>query len=104
MSLNSYADELSEEMFTGHNEIDLADWPGMPIAGQPADVEFVEDFHMPAEADREMAGAPADSEATTPAREEEIQLTFYPRAFDNPTNMELSDDGPVRGSPRDAGD
>eukprot|EP00959_Pyramimonas_sp_CCMP1952_P109201 2283917-Pyramimonas_sp.AAC.1 len=36
MSLENYVDGLLEEVFTGHNDIDLADWLGMPIAGQPA--------------------------------------------------------------------
>eukprot|EP00959_Pyramimonas_sp_CCMP1952_P065817 1374160-Pyramimonas_sp.AAC.1 len=73
----------------------------MPISGQPADLEFVENFHVPAEGDGEMAGAPADSEATVPA---EIQLMLYPRVIGNPTNMELSDDDPWWGSPRDVCD
>eukprot|EP00959_Pyramimonas_sp_CCMP1952_P444425 9304949-Pyramimonas_sp.AAC.1 len=39
MSLENYIDALFEEIFTGHSEIDLADWLGIPIAGQPADIE-----------------------------------------------------------------
>eukprot|EP00959_Pyramimonas_sp_CCMP1952_P249120 5207644-Pyramimonas_sp.AAC.1 len=63
MSLDSYAGRLFEEACTGHNDIDLADWLGMPIAGRPAEIDCAEDFHVPAEGDGEMAGAPADSEA-----------------------------------------
>eukprot|EP00959_Pyramimonas_sp_CCMP1952_P065112 1359402-Pyramimonas_sp.AAC.1 len=66
MSLERYADELFEEIYAGHYEINLADWMGTPIAGQPAQIEFVEDFHWPAEVDRDVAGAPADSEAAIP--------------------------------------
>eukprot|EP00959_Pyramimonas_sp_CCMP1952_P257847 5388590-Pyramimonas_sp.AAC.1 len=62
MTLENCADELFEEVLTGHNDIDLAEWLGMPIAGQPADIEYVENFHMPAEGYADMAGAPADSE------------------------------------------
>eukprot|EP00959_Pyramimonas_sp_CCMP1952_P131621 2752074-Pyramimonas_sp.AAC.1 len=72
MSLESYADGLFEVAFAGRDGIDLADWLGAPIAGQPADVECVENSHMPAEGDGEMAGAPADSEATIPAAEEDL--------------------------------
>eukprot|EP00959_Pyramimonas_sp_CCMP1952_P102417 2142373-Pyramimonas_sp.AAC.1 len=61
MSLDNYAGELFGEIFSGHNEIDLANWLGMPIAGQPADIAFVENIHVPAEVDHEMTGAPADS-------------------------------------------
>eukprot|EP00959_Pyramimonas_sp_CCMP1952_P230140 4811681-Pyramimonas_sp.AAC.1 len=104
MSLENYADGLFEEVFAGHNDIDLADWLGMPIAGRPADIDFIENFHAPAERDDELAGAPADSEATTPATEEEIQWMLYPRFIGYPTNMELSDDDPLRGNPRDVSD
>eukprot|EP00959_Pyramimonas_sp_CCMP1952_P284512 5947713-Pyramimonas_sp.AAC.1 len=38
MNLENYADELFEEVFAGHGDIDLAEWPGLPIAGQPADI------------------------------------------------------------------
>eukprot|EP00959_Pyramimonas_sp_CCMP1952_P197005 4119401-Pyramimonas_sp.AAC.1 len=38
MSFENCADELFEEMHVGHNEINLADWLGMPIAGQPAPI------------------------------------------------------------------
>eukprot|EP00959_Pyramimonas_sp_CCMP1952_P016258 344179-Pyramimonas_sp.AAC.1 len=38
MSLENYADELFEEVFAGHSEIDLADWLGIPIAGHTADI------------------------------------------------------------------
>eukprot|EP00959_Pyramimonas_sp_CCMP1952_P169801 3547657-Pyramimonas_sp.AAC.1 len=75
----NYADELFEEIFTGHNEIDQADWLGIPIAGQPSDIELVEDFHVPAEVDREMAATPADSDTAIPAAEEEMQCMLYPR-------------------------
>eukprot|EP00959_Pyramimonas_sp_CCMP1952_P195312 4083882-Pyramimonas_sp.AAC.1 len=67
MNLENYSDELFEEVFTGHNDIDLAEWLGIPIAGQPADIESVENFHMPVEGDFGMAGAPADSDPTIPA-------------------------------------
>eukprot|EP00959_Pyramimonas_sp_CCMP1952_P162102 3389258-Pyramimonas_sp.AAC.1 len=76
----------------------------MPIAGQPADIKCVEKFHVPAEVDGEMAGAPADSEAIVPAVTGGIQLMLHPRIIGNPTNMELSDDGPSRGNPRDVSD
>eukprot|EP00959_Pyramimonas_sp_CCMP1952_P236141 4935055-Pyramimonas_sp.AAC.1 len=59
---------------------------------------------MPAEGDFGMAGTPADSESTTPATDEEMQAMLYPRACGNPTDMELIDDDPLRGNPRDAGD
>eukprot|EP00959_Pyramimonas_sp_CCMP1952_P160000 3346659-Pyramimonas_sp.AAC.1 len=36
MALENYADELFEEVFAGHDDIDLAEWLGVPIAGQPA--------------------------------------------------------------------
>eukprot|EP00959_Pyramimonas_sp_CCMP1952_P060749 1268934-Pyramimonas_sp.AAC.1 len=49
-------------------------------------------------------GAPADSEATIPATDEEIQAMLYPRVIGNPTDMELVDGDPLRGNPRDAGD
>eukprot|EP00959_Pyramimonas_sp_CCMP1952_P330293 6915896-Pyramimonas_sp.AAC.2 len=62
MSLEIDANELYEEISTGHDEIDLADWLGIPIAGQPADVEYLENFRMPAGGDDEMAAAPADPE------------------------------------------
>eukprot|EP00959_Pyramimonas_sp_CCMP1952_P004811 100950-Pyramimonas_sp.AAC.1 len=104
MSLENYADGLFEEAFTGHNDNDLADWLGMPIAGQRADIEFVENFHVPAEGDDEIAGTPADSEATILATEDEIQLMLYPRVIGKPTNMELSDGDPLRGNPRDVRD
>eukprot|EP00959_Pyramimonas_sp_CCMP1952_P159066 3326445-Pyramimonas_sp.AAC.1 len=71
--LENFADELFEDVFTGRNDIDLAEWLGLPIARQSADIEFVENFHMPAEGDFGMAGAPADSESTVPATDEEIQ-------------------------------
>eukprot|EP00959_Pyramimonas_sp_CCMP1952_P438802 9186623-Pyramimonas_sp.AAC.1 len=64
MSLENCAAELLEDIFTGHNGINLADWLGMPIAGQTEHVECVEDFHVPAEVDQDMAGTPSDSEAT----------------------------------------
>eukprot|EP00959_Pyramimonas_sp_CCMP1952_P091907 1923806-Pyramimonas_sp.AAC.1 len=51
-----------------------------------------------------MAGAPADSESTIPAPDEEIQAMLYPRVTGNPTDMELIDDDLLRGNPRDAGD
>eukprot|EP00959_Pyramimonas_sp_CCMP1952_P301169 6301229-Pyramimonas_sp.AAC.1 len=51
-----------------------------------------------------MAGAPADSEVTIPATDEEIQLMLYHRVIGNPTDMELSDDDPLRGNPRGASD
>eukprot|EP00959_Pyramimonas_sp_CCMP1952_P028235 592542-Pyramimonas_sp.AAC.1 len=51
-----------------------------------------------------MAGAPADSESTTSAADEEIHAMLYPRVIGNPTYMELIDDDPLRGSARDAGD
>eukprot|EP00959_Pyramimonas_sp_CCMP1952_P298000 6233754-Pyramimonas_sp.AAC.1 len=41
MSFENYSDELFEEMHVGHDELNLADRLGMPIAGQPAHVEFV---------------------------------------------------------------
>eukprot|EP00959_Pyramimonas_sp_CCMP1952_P298213 6237601-Pyramimonas_sp.AAC.1 len=56
---------------------------------------------MPAEGDADMAGAPANSEATISATDEEIQLMLHPRVIGNPTNMEWSDEGLLRGSPRD---
>eukprot|EP00959_Pyramimonas_sp_CCMP1952_P406633 8522568-Pyramimonas_sp.AAC.1 len=37
-NLENYSDELFEEVFTGHGDIDLAEWLGIPIAGQPADI------------------------------------------------------------------
>eukprot|EP00959_Pyramimonas_sp_CCMP1952_P043281 905723-Pyramimonas_sp.AAC.1 len=78
-SLENYADELFEKIFIGHSEIDLADWLGIPIAGQTADIECVEKLHIPAEGDDEMAVTPA---------EEEIQLMLYPRVIGSPTNMD----------------
>eukprot|EP00959_Pyramimonas_sp_CCMP1952_P199193 4166429-Pyramimonas_sp.AAC.1 len=102
MALENYADELFEEVFTGHSDIDLAEWSGAPIAGQPADIEFVENFHAPVEGDFGVAGAPADSVSTIPATDEEIHAMLYPRAIGNPTNAELIDDDPLRGNPRDA--
>eukprot|EP00959_Pyramimonas_sp_CCMP1952_P293657 6141579-Pyramimonas_sp.AAC.1 len=51
-----------------------------------------------------MAGAPADSEATIPATEEEMQMMLHPQVVGNPINIEPSGDDPWRGSPRDAGD
>eukprot|EP00959_Pyramimonas_sp_CCMP1952_P315602 6605550-Pyramimonas_sp.AAC.1 len=38
VSFENCASELFEEVFIGHNGIDLADWLGIPIAGQPADI------------------------------------------------------------------
>eukprot|EP00959_Pyramimonas_sp_CCMP1952_P101610 2125810-Pyramimonas_sp.AAC.1 len=38
MALESEADELFEELFAGHGDVDLAEWLGVPIAGQPADI------------------------------------------------------------------
>eukprot|EP00959_Pyramimonas_sp_CCMP1952_P164965 3448243-Pyramimonas_sp.AAC.1 len=35
ISLENCADELFEEVFTGHSDTDLADWLGIPNAGQP---------------------------------------------------------------------
>eukprot|EP00959_Pyramimonas_sp_CCMP1952_P273669 5720302-Pyramimonas_sp.AAC.1 len=64
MTLENYADELFEEVLTGHNDTDLAEWLGVPIAGQRADIEFVENFYMPVECDFGMAGTPADSDFT----------------------------------------
>eukprot|EP00959_Pyramimonas_sp_CCMP1952_P151323 3166258-Pyramimonas_sp.AAC.1 len=89
---------LFEEVVTGHGDIDLAEWLGIPIGGQPADIECVENFRAPAAGDADVAGAPADSEATIPATDEEIQLMLYPRVIGNPTTTELSDDGPLRGN------
>eukprot|EP00959_Pyramimonas_sp_CCMP1952_P385658 8082025-Pyramimonas_sp.AAC.1 len=68
VSLENCADELFEEILTGRSGIDLAGWLGSPIAGQPADIEFVENFHAPAEGDDDMAVTPADSEATIQQR------------------------------------
>eukprot|EP00959_Pyramimonas_sp_CCMP1952_P370921 7768295-Pyramimonas_sp.AAC.1 len=51
-----------------------------------------------------MAGALADIEVIISATDEEIQLVLYARLIGTPTNMELSDDDPVRGNPRDASD
>eukprot|EP00959_Pyramimonas_sp_CCMP1952_P041658 871458-Pyramimonas_sp.AAC.1 len=51
-----------------------------------------------------MAGAPADSEATFLATEEGKQLMLYPWVIGNPTDMDLSDDDPVWGNPRDVSD
>eukprot|EP00959_Pyramimonas_sp_CCMP1952_P040316 843282-Pyramimonas_sp.AAC.1 len=104
MSLENYADGLFEEVFTGHNDIDLADWLGMPIAGQAADVDFVENARVPAEGGDEMAGAPADSEATIAATEEDMQRVLYLRSIGSPTKMELSGDDPLRGKPPDVSD
>eukprot|EP00959_Pyramimonas_sp_CCMP1952_P045670 954237-Pyramimonas_sp.AAC.1 len=59
---------------------------------------------MPAEGDAEIAGGPADSEATILAAEEEIQLMPYLRVIGNPTNMGLNDDDLSRGNPQDVGD
>eukprot|EP00959_Pyramimonas_sp_CCMP1952_P039828 832745-Pyramimonas_sp.AAC.1 len=58
MSLENSAGELFEELLTGHNEINLANWLGMPIAGQPADIEFVENCDIPAEAHSQFRGHP----------------------------------------------
>eukprot|EP00959_Pyramimonas_sp_CCMP1952_P126346 2642643-Pyramimonas_sp.AAC.1 len=104
MTLENCADELFEAAFTGHNDIDLAEWLGVPIAGQPAYIELVENFHMSVEGDAGMAGAPADSDSTIPATDEEVHAMLYPRAIGNQTNAESVDDDPLRGSPRDAGD
>eukprot|EP00959_Pyramimonas_sp_CCMP1952_P210581 4406680-Pyramimonas_sp.AAC.1 len=51
-----------------------------------------------------MTGAPADSDATTTATEEELQLAPQPQAIGNPTRRETCDDDPLRGNPRDASD
>eukprot|EP00959_Pyramimonas_sp_CCMP1952_P256012 5347421-Pyramimonas_sp.AAC.1 len=51
-----------------------------------------------------MAGAPADSESTILATDEEIHAMFYPRVIGKPTDMEIIDGDPLRGNPRDAGD
>eukprot|EP00959_Pyramimonas_sp_CCMP1952_P275082 5750574-Pyramimonas_sp.AAC.1 len=59
MTLENYTDELFEEAFTGHSDIDLEEWLGVPIAGQPADIEFNENFHVLAEGDFGTAGKPA---------------------------------------------
>eukprot|EP00959_Pyramimonas_sp_CCMP1952_P293326 6134715-Pyramimonas_sp.AAC.1 len=77
------------------------DWLGITIVGEPAVFAFGENFHVPAEGDDEMAGAPAESEAIIPATQVEMQLMLYLRVIGNPTNMELSDDGHLRGNPRD---
>eukprot|EP00959_Pyramimonas_sp_CCMP1952_P389610 8164322-Pyramimonas_sp.AAC.1 len=68
--------------------------------GPPADIEFVGNFHMPAEGDFGMAGAPADSESTIPAAGEEMQAMPYPRAMGNPTG--IVDGDLLRRNPRDA--
>eukprot|EP00959_Pyramimonas_sp_CCMP1952_P201169 4207135-Pyramimonas_sp.AAC.1 len=81
MSLENYADELFEDIFTGHNEIDLAGRQDIPIAGQPADIEFVENFHVPAEGDDEMAATPANSEATIPATEGGIHVMIFSSVY-----------------------
>eukprot|EP00959_Pyramimonas_sp_CCMP1952_P229179 4791821-Pyramimonas_sp.AAC.1 len=36
--------------------MDSAEWLGVPIAGQPADIEFAEKFFMPVEGDFGVAG------------------------------------------------
>eukprot|EP00959_Pyramimonas_sp_CCMP1952_P396029 8297847-Pyramimonas_sp.AAC.1 len=100
MSLQNYADELFEEIYVGHGEINPADWLGIPIAGRFAHIEFVEDFNIPAEVDQDLAGAPADSEATFPATEEEAQMMLHPQVIGNPTNMESNDDDLLRENPR----
>eukprot|EP00959_Pyramimonas_sp_CCMP1952_P367522 7697992-Pyramimonas_sp.AAC.1 len=51
-----------------------------------------------------MAGAPADSDATMPASEEELQLAFQPQVIGGPAREEPYDDEPMRGSPRGTGD
>eukprot|EP00959_Pyramimonas_sp_CCMP1952_P287949 6021682-Pyramimonas_sp.AAC.1 len=79
MTFENYADELFEEVIAGRSDIDLAEWLAAPIAGQPADIEFVENFHMPVEGDSGIAGAPADSDSTIPATDEEINAMLYPR-------------------------
>eukprot|EP00959_Pyramimonas_sp_CCMP1952_P129187 2701412-Pyramimonas_sp.AAC.1 len=56
----------------------------MPIAGQPAQIEFVGDYHIPANIDHDMAGASADSEATIPATDEDIQMMLNPQVIGNP--------------------
>eukprot|EP00959_Pyramimonas_sp_CCMP1952_P336872 7054014-Pyramimonas_sp.AAC.1 len=86
MNLEDYADDLFEEVFTGRGDIDLAEWLGIPTAGQPTEIEFVDNFHMPFEDDFGMAGAPADFESTIPAADEEVRAMLYPRAIGNPTN------------------
>eukprot|EP00959_Pyramimonas_sp_CCMP1952_P331074 6932927-Pyramimonas_sp.AAC.1 len=72
-TLENCADELFDGVFTSHDDIDSAEWLGIPVAGQPADFELVENFHMPAEGDFGMAGAPADSESTIPATDEKYR-------------------------------
>eukprot|EP00959_Pyramimonas_sp_CCMP1952_P315884 6611453-Pyramimonas_sp.AAC.1 len=104
VTLEIRADELFEGVLTGHDDIDLAEWLGRPIAGQPSDIRFAENFHAPAEGDADMAEAPADTEVTILATDEEIQAMLYPRATGNPTDMELGDDDPLRGNLRCAGD
>eukprot|EP00959_Pyramimonas_sp_CCMP1952_P038049 796240-Pyramimonas_sp.AAC.1 len=91
VALENYAGELFEEVLAGHDDIEMAEWLGMPIAGPSADIEFVENFHMPIEGDFGMAGAPADLESTIPATDEEIYAMLYPRAIGHPTNVELID-------------
>eukprot|EP00959_Pyramimonas_sp_CCMP1952_P311560 6520414-Pyramimonas_sp.AAC.1 len=59
---------------------------------------------VPIEGDFGMAGAPADSESTSPATDKEIHAMLYPRVIGNPTNMEVIDDYPRRENPRDASD
>eukprot|EP00959_Pyramimonas_sp_CCMP1952_P064636 1349021-Pyramimonas_sp.AAC.1 len=49
LALENYADELFDEARAGHDDIDAAEWLGAPIAGQPADIELVENFHLPVE-------------------------------------------------------
>eukprot|EP00959_Pyramimonas_sp_CCMP1952_P363368 7609162-Pyramimonas_sp.AAC.1 len=38
------------------------------------------------------------------SQDEEMHAMLYHRAIGNPTNAEVIDDDPLRGSPRDAGD
>eukprot|EP00959_Pyramimonas_sp_CCMP1952_P338839 7096060-Pyramimonas_sp.AAC.1 len=105
MYLERCAGELFEEVCVGHDGANLADWLGMPIAGQqPAHIEFVEGFHVPAEIEHDMAGAPANSEAIIPAAEEEMPLMLHLQVIGNPIDRELCDDDPPRGNPRNAGD
>eukprot|EP00959_Pyramimonas_sp_CCMP1952_P451887 9461348-Pyramimonas_sp.AAC.1 len=89
MALENYADELFEEVFPGHDDIDMAEWLGAPIAGQPEDIEFVENCRVPVEGGLGMAGAPADSDSTILATEEEVHVMLYPRVIGNPTNAEF---------------
>eukprot|EP00959_Pyramimonas_sp_CCMP1952_P335517 7025259-Pyramimonas_sp.AAC.1 len=52
-----------------------------------ARVECIEGPRMPADSDREMAGAPAHSSDTMPATEEDFQLAPRPQVVGNPAHM-----------------